>query len=194
MNPKNNNNDQPKILLLEAPKAVPAAKPETPPVEANKSPSEALLDPSDPRKYGQNTGRDPVTGQFLPGNPGKPMGARHFTTLFREAVREFGGVTKDGQKVTFDRVIAKKLITMAADGNLKAATIVIDRVDGKVPQMVEVNKTERIGVLVYSPKEQEEYELMFSRNDKPKTYSIPEAGNDGGAESTAGAAQGSAYE
>lgn len=194
MNPKNNNNDQPQILLLEAPKAVPAAKPETPPVEANKGVSEALLDPSDPRKYGQNTGRDPATGQFLPGNPGKPMGARHFTTLFREAVREFGGVTKDGQKVTFDRVIAKKLITMAADGNLKAATIVIDRVDGKVPQMVEVNKTERIGVLVYSPKEQEEYELMFSRNDKPKTYSIPEAGNDGGTQSTEGAAQGSAYE
>ncbi len=194
MNPKNSNNDQPQILLLEAPKAVPAAKPETPPVEANKGDSEASLESVQAREYGENTGRDPVTGRFLPGNPGKPLGTRHFSTMFREAIREFGGVTKDGQKVTYDRVITKKLITMAADGNLKAASMVIDRVDGKVPQVVEVNKTERIGVVIYTPKEQEEYELMFSRNDKPKTYSIPEAGNDGGTESTARAAQGSAYE
>jgi len=194
MTQKNNENKQEKVLLLEAPKAVQTADQPTAPVEANKGVSEPVSDSSDTRKYGQNTGKDPATGQFLPGNPGKPLGARHFSTLFRDAVREVGGVTKDGQKVTYDKVIAKKLITMAADGNLKAAGMVIDRVDGKVPQTFEVNKTERIGVVVYTQKEIEDYELMFSRNDKPKTNSIAQASDNGGSPSTEGATQGGAYE
>lgn len=194
MNQKNNENNQEKVLLLEAPKPVPTPVQETPPVEANEAISEASIEPSDAREYGENTGRDPVTGRFLPGNPGKPLGTRHFSTMFREAIREFGGVTKDGQKVTYDRVITKKLITMAADGNLKAAGMVIDRVDGKVPQVVEVNKTQRVGVVVYTQKEIEDYELMFSRNDKPKTNSIAQTSDDGGTPSAEGATQGSAYE
>src|SRR6185436_11461334 len=84
MNQKNNENIQPKVLLLEAPKSVPKDEQTSRDVEANKGISEASSAPLDDRKYGQNTGRDPVTGQFLPGNPGKPLGARHFSTLFRE--------------------------------------------------------------------------------------------------------------
>ncbi len=202
MNQKNNENNQGKVLLLEAPKPVPTPVQETPPVEANEAISEASLDPSDTRKYGKNTGKDyevgkgkpPVEHQFQPGNSGKPLGTRHFSTMFREAIREFGGVTKDGQKVTYDKVITKKLITMAADGNLKAAGMVIDRVDGKVPQVFEVNKTQRVGVVVYTQKEIEDYELMFSRNDKRKANSIAQTSDDGGTPSAEGATEGSAYE
>lgn len=171
MNQKNNENNQPKLLLLEAPKSIPSSSEGSGPVEANKGISEAVSDPSDTRKYGKNTGKDyevgkgkpPVEHQFQVGNPGKPIGARHFSTLFREYVREAGAITKDGQKIGFDKMIVKKMVTMAVDGNLKAAGMVLDRVDGKVPQTFEVNKTERIGVLVMTQKEIEDHESIFKR-------------------------------
>lgn len=171
MNTKNNENNQPKLLLLEAPKPVPRVEEGSRPVEANEGISEALSDTSDSRKYGKNTGKDyevgkwkpPVEHQFQPGNSGKPLGARHFSTMFREYVKEAGAITKDGQKIGFDKLIVKKMVTMAVDGNLKAAGMVIDRVDGKVPQTFEVNKTERIGILVMSQKEIEDHESIFKR-------------------------------
>jgi len=195
MNTKNNENNQPKVLLLEAPKHVPRSEEASRPVEANKGISEAPSDPSDDRKYGQNTGRDPVTGQFLPGNPGKPMGARHFTTVFREYVREAGAITKDGQKVGFDKLIVKKVVSMAVDGNLKAAGMVMDRVDGKVPQTIEVNKTERIGVLVMTQKETEDHESIFKRQYANPTAQNNNASGDGNRnEDTPRVTEGSAYE
>jgi hypothetical protein len=195
MNPKNNENNEPKLLLLEAPKSVPRVEQGSSPVEANKGLSEAESDPSDDRKYGQNTGRDPVTGQFLPGNPGKPLGTRHFTTLFRETIKEIGGTAKDGQKVAYDKIIIKKIITMAADGNLKAATMVIDRVDGKVPQSFEVNKTERIGIVVLSQKEIEEHESIFKRKYAEPIIENNHASSDGARnENAPRVTEGSAYE
>jgi hypothetical protein len=195
MNPQNNENNQPKVLLLEAPKDVPRSEEASRPVEANKGISEAPSDPSDDRKYGENTGRDPVTGQFLPGNPGKPMGARHFTTVFREYVREAGAVNRDGQKIGFDKLIVKKMISMAVDGNLKAAGMVMDRVDGKVPQTIELNKTERIGVFVMTPKETEDHESIFKRQYGNTTDKNNNASGDGTRnEDTPRVTEGSAYE
>lgn len=195
MNPQNNENNQPKVLLLEAPKDVPRSEEASRTVEANKGISEAPSDPSDDRKYGENTGRDPTTGQFLPGNPGKPMGARHFTTVFREYVREAGAINKDGQKIPFDKLIVKKVISMAVDGNLKAAGMVMDRVDGKVPQTIELNKTERIGVFVMTPKETEDHESIFKRQYGNTTAKNDNASGDGTRnEDTPRVEEGSAYE
>ena len=174
-----NENNQPKVLLLEAPKAKIEPQTET----------------QDARKYGQNTGRDPVTGQFLPGNPGKPLGARHFSTMLRETIREIGGTAKDGQKVAYDKIITKKIITMAADGNLKAAGMVMDRVDGKVPQTFEVNKTERIGVVIMTPKEMEDHEGIFKRQYVKPTIDNNNATSDSArTEDSPRISEGSAYE
>jgi hypothetical protein len=203
MNPKNNENNEPKLLLLEAPKSVPRVEQGSSPVEANEGLSEAESDPSDTRKYGKNTGNDyevgkgkpPVQYQFQPGNSGKPLGARHFTTLFRDAIKEIGGTAKDGQKVPYDKIITKKIITMAADGNLKAATMVIDRVDGKVPQSFEVNKTERVGVYMLNPKETVDHESIFKRQYVYPTTKNNNASGDGTRdEDTPRIEQGSAYE
>lgn len=198
MNTKNNENNQPKVLLLEAPKHVPRSEEASRPVEANKGISEAPSDPSDARKYGQNTGnldRDPVTGQFLPGNPGKPLGARHFSTMFRDYVREAGAITKDGQKVGFDKLIVKKMVSMAVDGNLKAAGMVLDRVDGKVPQTFEVNKTERIGILVMTQQEIEDHESIFKRKyAEPNTKNNNTPSDGARNEDTPRVTEGSAYE
>lgn len=198
MNTKNNENNQPKVLLLEAPKHVPRSEEASRPVEANKGISEAPSDPSDARKYGQNTGnsdRDPVTGQFLPGNSGKPLGARHFSTMFRDYVREAGAITKDGQKVGFDKLIVKKMVSMAVDGNLKAAGMVLDRVDGKVPQTFEVNKTERIGILVMTQQEIEDHESIFKRKyAEPNTKDNNTSSDGARNEDTPRVTEGSAYE
>ena len=195
MNPKNNENDQPKVLLLEAPKSVPSPSEGSSAVEANDGISEASSDPTDDRNYGQITGRDPTTGQFLAGNPGKPFGARHFTTLFRETIKEIGGTSKDGKKVTYDKIIAKKVVTMAADGNLKAVTMVIDRVDGKVPQSYEVNKTERIGVVMMTLKEAQDHEGIFKRKYAEPEIKNNNATSDGARnEDAPRVTEGSAYE
>ncbi len=195
MNPKNNENEQPKLLLLEAPKSVPRDEPGPSPVEANEGISEPSSDPSDARISGQLAGRDPVTGQFLPGNGGRPYGVRIFSTLFRDAIKEIGGTSKDGKKVAYDKIITKKIITMAADGDLKAATMVIDRVDGKVPQSYEVNKTERIGIVVLSQKEIEEHESMFKRKYVEPITQNNNASSDGDRnENAPRIEEGSAYE
>lgn len=174
-----NENNQPKVLLLEAPKA--RIEPQT--------------EVQDARKYGQNTGRDPINGQFLPGNPGKPLGARHFSTMLRETIREIGGTAKDGQKVAYDKIITKKMVTMAADGNLKAAGMVMDRVDGKVPQTFEVNKTERIGVVIMTPKEMDDHQGIFKRQYVKPTTNDNDATSDGARnENASGSTEGSAYE
>lgn len=177
MNQTNENNQQ-KVLLLEAPK---------PKIDTT-------IEAKDDRKYGENTDRDPVTGKFLPGNSGKPLGTRHFSTMFRDIIREIGGITKDGKQVNFDKLIVKKIVMMAVDGNLKAATMVIDRVDGKVPQSFEVSKTERIGVVVLTQKEIEEHEGMFKRHDKSRTNNNTTASDNSGSQDSSGITEGSAYE
>lgn len=73
-------------------------------------------------------------GQLLPGvvlNPdGKPKGSKHFKTLFIEAVKEIGAKNAKGEDISKDKVIVKKIIDQAMAGNLKAADMVIGRVDG----------------------------------------------------------------
>lgn len=80
---------------------------------------------------------DPITGKFVKGNPGggKPKGARHFTTLFREAVKNIA----EGQKESDDVLIVKKVVAKAKEGDLAATNMVIDRIDGKAPQTLEVD-------------------------------------------------------
>lgn len=195
MNQKNNENNTPKPLLLEAPKSIPKGEQGSSHVEANKGISEASQTPPNDRISGQLAGRDPVTGQFLPGNSGRPYGVRTFSTLFRDAIKEIGGTSKDGQKVPYDKIIAKKIITMAADGNLKAATMVIDRVDGKVPQSFEVSKTERVGIFVMSAKEIEEHEAIFKRRNVESKDNNNNASSDRvGDENAPTVQEGSAYE
>lgn len=56
-------------------------------------------------------------GRFAPGNPGKPRGARHKTTLALEKLLD-----KDGKD------IVKKAIALAKDGDSTALRLVIERI------------------------------------------------------------------
>ena len=49
-----------------------------------------------------------------------------------EAVKEIGAKNSRGEDISKDKVIVKKVIDMAINGNLKAIDTVLDRIDGKV--------------------------------------------------------------
>jgi hypothetical protein len=70
------------------------------------------------------------------GNPkGKPKGARHFSTLIREAIQKVA----EGEDEPADRLIVKQLVDKAKKGDLSAIDRVIDRVDGKAEQTINLD-------------------------------------------------------
>ena len=79
--------------------------------------------------------REP-NGQLKKGvilNPkGKPKGARHFSTLIKEAIQKVA----DGEDEPADRLIVKQLVDKAKKGDLQAIDRVLDRVDGKAEQTI----------------------------------------------------------
>ena len=66
---------------------------------------------------------------------GKPKGARHFSTLIREAIQKVA----EGDAEPTDILIVKKLAKKAKEGDLKAMDIVFDRVDGKAEQTINLD-------------------------------------------------------
>lgn len=82
-------------------------------------------------------------GRLLPGvilNPeGKRAGTKHFKTLFIEAVKEIGAKNARGEDISKDKVIVKKVVEKAMSGDLKAADMVFERVDGDKEEPVPNN-------------------------------------------------------
>lgn len=77
-------------------------------------------------------------GQFKPGAEwrgnanGKPKGARHFSTLIREAIQKVA----EGDDEPADILIVKQLVDKAKKGDLQAIDRVLDRTDGKAEQTI----------------------------------------------------------
>lgn len=70
------------------------------------------------------------------GNPaGKPKGARHFSTLIREAITKVA----DDTGTSDDKEIVRALVEKAKAGDLKAVDMVLDRVDGKAEQTINLD-------------------------------------------------------
>lgn len=70
------------------------------------------------------------------GNPaGKPKGARHFSTLIKEAITKVANDTGTSD----DILIIQALVAKAKDGDLKAVDMVLDRVDGKAEQTINLD-------------------------------------------------------
>lgn len=77
-------------------------------------------------------------GQIISGTPnpkGKPKGARHFSTLIKEAIQKVA----EGDDQPADRLIVKQLVEKAKKGDLQAIDRVIDRVDGKAEQTINLD-------------------------------------------------------
>lgn len=81
-----------------------------------------------------------ANGRILPGqralNPkGKPKGARHFSTLIREAIQKVA----EGDAEPTDILIVKQLAKKAKEGDLRAMDMVFERVDGKAEQTINLD-------------------------------------------------------
>ena len=84
-------------------------------------------------------------GQLLPGsqlNPaGKPEGARHMSTLLRESLKSMVRLKdKEGnvRELSTEQAIVEVLQKLAVKGDLRAIREVLDRIDGKPMQAVDV--------------------------------------------------------
>ena len=66
---------------------------------------------------------------------GKPKGARHFSTLIKEAITKVANDTGTSDDV----LIIQALVAKAKDGDLKAVDMVLDRVDGKAEQTINLD-------------------------------------------------------
>lgn len=95
---------------------------------------------------------------------GRPKGSRNVRTVIMEILKE--KVYFNGKMARKDKAIVMQLVWKAAKGNLKAMSMVIDQVDGKVPDefvvptpFVPQEKVE------YTPEEQADFEKYFKRND-----------------------------
>ena len=95
---------------------------------------------------------------------GRPKGSRNVRTVLMEMLKE--KVLFNGKMTRKDKIIVMQLVYKASKGNLKAAEIVMDRVDGK-PQNHDKEKREHTFV-VQSEEEWEEYIKMFKRENVSK--------------------------
>jgi hypothetical protein len=70
------------------------------------------------------------------GNPtGKKKGTRHFSTLIREAITKVATDTGTSD----DKEIVRALVEKAKAGDLKAVDMVLDRVDGKAEETINLD-------------------------------------------------------
>ncbi len=77
--------------------------------------------------------------RFKPGASGNPKG-RPKLTLLSEAIRaQLAVVAPDADERTYAEVIAEKLCTEAAAGNVLAAREIADRTEGKPKQAIDVD-------------------------------------------------------
>lgn len=79
----------------------------------------------------------PVEHQFKPGQSGNPNGRPKKLPKLDELLADILGEEKDG--VTAAEAILKRLRVQAAQGNLKAAEMLLDRAYGKARQSVEIS-------------------------------------------------------
>ncbi len=82
-----------------------------------------------------------VTGKgFMPGQSGNPRGGprgpRTLTTRLRKIIDQ---ETKDGKD--YGDLVMQVLVKAALKGDMKAMSLLLDRVDGKVAQEIQVHET-----------------------------------------------------
>lgn len=85
-------------------------------------------------------------------------------------------VVVNGKKMTLSEVIVLQVATKAVKGNLQAAQIVMDRVDGK-PIDHDKNKPQH-GYVMVTEEEDHRIEELFRKKPKPNT--APESRPDSG--------------
>jgi hypothetical protein len=92
---------------------------------------------------------------------GRPKGSKNLRTLFMRILKK--KVMFGGEKMRLDEAIALQVTRKAAKGNLTAAGIVMDRVDGKVPESPPILYTEPQIKVELTAEEEETITRLFRR-------------------------------
>ena len=84
--------------------------------------------------------KPPVHSRFKPGQSGNPAGRPRkedcITSLLKEQLAEPN--PRDGEKRTWAQCVVAALLQLAAAGNVRAAGLVLERVEGKVKETLNV--------------------------------------------------------
>ncbi len=80
---------------------------------------------------------------------GKKKGYKHFKTRFIEELENVA-VNERGISVKNDVAIVKKAIQMAREGDIRAIEFIIERVDGKVPNVIAGSEEHPLQIVVES--------------------------------------------
>lgn len=95
-----------------------------------------------PTNNGENTGKDPITGKFLPGNtlsPGKPKGAKHLTTLLFQALQK----KIPGRDETYQDKLIERILTEAiVKGKGEQIRMIMNYVDGMPTQGIDITSND----------------------------------------------------
>lgn len=78
---------------------------------------------------------------------GIKKGTKRFKTLFIEEL-ENTGIDEQGRSGKNSYLITKKAIQMAREGNLMAIQFIIERVDGKIPQVVAGDENNPLTIVI----------------------------------------------
>lgn len=118
--------------------------------------------------------RDPLSGQFLPGNPGgpgRPKGVLPMKFLVDEGLMEMGAKDAHGNPVPIEKALVQKIIKMALAGDRKMIEMIWNYRDGKPPQHIDVtSKGQHIGKRKLSAEEIKHVDDLFG----PKDWDEPE--------------------
>lgn len=85
------------------------------------------------RGYDVGRGKPPATTRFKPGQSGnrkgRPKGSKNFSTAFADELNRKIGVTESGKRRKYEKreVIARQLVNKSAEGDLKAASLVLQQ-------------------------------------------------------------------
>jgi hypothetical protein len=111
----------------------------------NSGNAEKVLDQPEPFKKGEKgpDGRDINTGRLIPGHslrsPGRPKGStKKLKLIVDEELAELGAKDAQGNPVSIERALVKKIIKMALAGDRKMIELIWNYRDGKPSQAIDV--------------------------------------------------------
>lgn len=107
-----------------------------------------MIDPTKPLgvsetgKQQENSTRPPTPASWKPGQSGNPNGRPKrdwtFKGLIEEALEEAAEI-KNGGTIIWKKAFIKRLVQKAVSGDLKAMEMIMDRLDGKPQQKLDID-------------------------------------------------------
>ncbi len=107
---------------------------------------------------------------FPPGQSGNPAGrppGRSLSARLREIIEKDANPAKAGGK-DIGQVLMQKLVELAIKGNVKAIAMVLERMDGAVPQVIEAEVSQSLDLTNLTDKQLEQFITLAGKASGPE--------------------------